>query len=140
MPACALRPQLPAFYSGSKTLTQKPHTHVFPSHMVVIVYMCWAVCCWCYIYLILCTSNSTFCYSLFDVCKLLLPATSPLAIVQLAHLTANQEDPVNQLLFERKGLAKSSHVKASCRHHSLTFLETRRSIGSYGRNTKRIHH
>jgi hypothetical protein len=30
---------LPAFYSGSKTLTQKPHTHVFPSHMVVIVYL-----------------------------------------------------------------------------------------------------
>jgi hypothetical protein len=30
---------LPAFYSASKTLTQKPHTHVFPSHMVVIVYI-----------------------------------------------------------------------------------------------------
>ncbi len=30
---------LPAFYSASKTLKQKPHTHVFPSHMVVIVYM-----------------------------------------------------------------------------------------------------
>jgi hypothetical protein len=29
---------LPAFYSASKTLKQKPHTHVFPSHMVVIVY------------------------------------------------------------------------------------------------------
>jgi hypothetical protein len=38
MPACALRLRLPAFYSASKTLTQKPHTHVFPSHMVVIVY------------------------------------------------------------------------------------------------------
>jgi hypothetical protein len=30
---------LPAFYSASKTLKQKPHTHVFPSHMVVIVYI-----------------------------------------------------------------------------------------------------
>ena len=30
---------LPAFYSASKTLKQKPHTHVFPSHMVVIVYV-----------------------------------------------------------------------------------------------------
>ncbi len=32
------RPWLPAFYSASKTLKPKPHTHVFPSHMVVIVY------------------------------------------------------------------------------------------------------
>jgi hypothetical protein len=32
-----VRLRLPAFYSASKTLTQKPHTHVFPSHMVVIV-------------------------------------------------------------------------------------------------------
>jgi hypothetical protein len=31
---------LPAFYSASKTLKQKPHTHVFPSHMVVTVYVC----------------------------------------------------------------------------------------------------
>jgi hypothetical protein len=37
--------------SASKTLTQKPHTHVFPSHMVVIVYvtppliwLCWWDC------------------------------------------------------------------------------------------------
>jgi hypothetical protein len=30
---------LPAFYSASKTLKQKPHTPVFPSHMVVIVYV-----------------------------------------------------------------------------------------------------
>jgi hypothetical protein len=30
---------LPAFYSASKTLKQKPHTSVFPSHMVVIVYV-----------------------------------------------------------------------------------------------------
>jgi hypothetical protein len=39
--ACMQTPDygLPAFHSASKTLKQKPHTHVFPSHMVVIVYI-----------------------------------------------------------------------------------------------------
>ncbi len=46
-----LRLRLPVFCSVLKTLKQKPHTHVFPSHMVVIVYdakacyrLLWSIC------------------------------------------------------------------------------------------------